>query len=105
MTFRDNYGRIYNLAKQIKELVDKMISLAHGRNVDYLLFNGTLSGNDRKTNNYTIPYKFCPEILKKILANTHLLADIRKTVTFVICSGILFSAEWSMEGGRHNHGS
>ena len=48
-TLRDSYGRKYNWAKQTKELVDKMIILAHGRNVDYLFFNGTLSGNDRKT--------------------------------------------------------
>ena len=36
LTLRDNYGRKYNWAKQIKELVDVMISLAHGRNVNYL---------------------------------------------------------------------
>jgi len=34
-TLRDNYGRKYNWAKQIKELVDKMIILAHGRNVHF----------------------------------------------------------------------
>ena len=82
-----------------------MISLAHGRNVDYLFFNGALSGNDRKTDKNAISYKFCPEILKKMLANTYLHADIRKTVTFVVSSGILFSAEWSVEGGRQNHWS
>ena len=43
--------------------------------------------------------------LEKMLANTYLYADIRKTVTFVIFSGILFSAEWSVEGGRQNHWS
>ena len=36
VTLRDSYGRKYNWAKQIKELVDKMISLAHGRNDNYL---------------------------------------------------------------------
>ena len=36
VTLRDSYGRKYNWAKQIKELVGKMISLAHGRNVNYL---------------------------------------------------------------------
>ena len=36
VTLRDSYSRKYNWAKQIKELVDKMISLAHGRNVNYL---------------------------------------------------------------------
>ena len=60
---RDSYGRKYDWTKQTNELVDRMISLAHGRNVDYLFFNVTLSGNDRKTktNKDTIPYKFCPE--------------------------------------------
>ena len=69
---RDSYGRKYDWTKQTNELVDRMISLAHGRNVDYLFFNVTLSGNDRKTktNKDTIPYKFCPEILEKMLANT-----------------------------------
>ena len=36
VTLRDSYGRKYNWAKQIKELVDKMITLAHGRNVSCL---------------------------------------------------------------------
>ena len=36
VTLREFYGIKYNWAKQIKELVDKMISLAHGRNVNYL---------------------------------------------------------------------
>ena len=49
VTLRDSYGRKYNWTKQTKELVDRMINLAHGRNVDYLFFNDTLSGNDRKT--------------------------------------------------------
>ena len=39
---RDFYGRKYNWAKQIKELVDKMISLTHGKNVNYISFSGTL---------------------------------------------------------------
>ena len=32
MTLRDSYGLKYNWTKQIKELVDRMTSLAHGRN-------------------------------------------------------------------------
>ena len=32
---RDSYGRKYNWAEQIKELVNKMISLVHGMNVNY----------------------------------------------------------------------
>ena len=36
VTLREFYGIKYNWAKQIKELVDKMISLAHGRNDNYL---------------------------------------------------------------------
>ena len=32
---RDLYGRKYNWAEQIKELVNKMVSLAHGMNVNY----------------------------------------------------------------------
>ena len=47
VTLRDNYGSKYNWAKQIKELVGKMIILAHGRNVNFLFFCGTLSGNIR----------------------------------------------------------
>ena len=43
VTLRDSYGRKYNWAKQTRELVDKMISLAHGRNVNFLFFSGTLS--------------------------------------------------------------
>ena len=35
LTLREFYGVKYNWAKQIKELVDKMISLAHGKNVNY----------------------------------------------------------------------
>ena len=35
--------------------------------------------------------------LEKMLANTYLYADIRKSVTFLISLGILFSAEWSMD--------
>ena len=44
---RDNYGGKYNWAKQIEELVGKMIILAHGRNVNFIFFCGTLSGNIR----------------------------------------------------------
>ena len=36
VTLRDSYGRKYDWAKQIKELVDKMSSLTYCRNVDYL---------------------------------------------------------------------
>ena len=50
VTLRDFYGRKYNWTKQIKELVDRMISLAHGRNVNYIFFIGTLSGNNREKN-------------------------------------------------------
>ena len=39
---RDFYAKKYNWAKQIKELVDKMICLTHGRNVNYIFFIGTL---------------------------------------------------------------
>ena len=42
VNLRDSYGRKYNWAKQIKQLVDKMISLTHGRNVNYVFFSGTL---------------------------------------------------------------
>ena len=52
VTLRDSYGRKYNWAKQTKELVDKMISLAHGRKVNFLFFSGTLSRNNRKKNKY-----------------------------------------------------
>ena len=38
---RDNYDRKYDWAKQIKELVDKMISLTHGKNVNYISFSGS----------------------------------------------------------------
>ena len=34
-TLRDSYGRKYNWAEQIKGLVNKMINLAHGMNVNY----------------------------------------------------------------------
>ena len=50
VTLRGYYGRKYNWAKQIKELVDKMIILAHGKNVNFPFFSGTLSGNYRKKN-------------------------------------------------------
>ena len=39
---RDDYDRKYDWAEQIKELVDKMISLTHGRNVNYIFFSGKL---------------------------------------------------------------
>ena len=42
VNLRDSYSRKYNWAKQIKELVDKMISLTHGKNVNYISFSGTL---------------------------------------------------------------
>ena len=50
VTLRDYYGRKYNWTKQIKELVDRMISLAHGRNVNYIFSIGTLLGNNREKN-------------------------------------------------------
>ena len=50
VSLRDNYGRKYNWAKQIKELVDRMVSLTYGRNVNYIFFSGTLSGNNRQQN-------------------------------------------------------
>ena len=50
VTLRDNYGMEYDWTKQIKELVDRMISLTHGRNVNYIFFSGTLLGNNRNKN-------------------------------------------------------
>ena len=50
VSLRDNYGRKYNWANQIKELVDRMVSLTYGRNVNYIFFSGALSGNDRQKN-------------------------------------------------------
>ena len=50
VTLRDNYGMEYDWTKQTKELVDRMISLTHGRNVNYISFSGTLLGNSRKKN-------------------------------------------------------
>ena len=43
------------------------------------------------------PFQVLSLNLEKMLANTYLHADIRKTVTFLISLGILFSAEWSMD--------
>ena len=40
-TLRDSYGRKYNWAEQIKELVNKMISLVHGMNVNYCFLSST----------------------------------------------------------------
>ena len=48
VTLRDNYGMEYDWTKQIKELVDRMISLTRGRNVNYIFLSGTLLGNNRK---------------------------------------------------------
>ena len=48
VTLRNNYGMEYDWTKQIKELVDRMISLTHGRNVNYIFLSGTLLGNNRK---------------------------------------------------------
>ena len=48
VSLRDNYGRKYNWAKQIKELINRMASLTHGRNVNYIFFSGT--GNNREKN-------------------------------------------------------
>ena len=69
VTLRDFYGRKYNWAKQMKELVDRMICLTYGRNVNYILFSGALSGNNRRKNEKHangIAYKFCPEVLIKM---------------------------------------
>ena len=38
-TLQDSYGKKYSWAKQMKDLVDKMTSLAYGRNGNYLFFN------------------------------------------------------------------
>ena len=38
-TLKDSYGKKYNWAKQMKDLVDKMTSLAYGRNGNYPFFN------------------------------------------------------------------
>ena len=71
VTLRDSYARKYNWAKQTKELVDRMINLAHARNVDYLYFNGTLSGNDRKQIKQKCdPLQVLSLNLEKMLANT-----------------------------------
>ena len=43
------------------------------------------------------PFQVLSLKLEKMLTNTYLNADIRKTVTFLISLGILFSAEWSMD--------
>ena len=48
VTLRDCYGRKYNWTKQIKELVDRMVSLTHGRNVNFIFFICTLSGSNRE---------------------------------------------------------
>ena len=45
VNLRDIYDRKYDWAKQIEELVDKMISLTHGRNVNYISFSGTLQSH------------------------------------------------------------
>ena len=37
-TLRDSYGKKYNWAKQMKELINKMISVAYGRNGSYPFF-------------------------------------------------------------------
>ena len=43
---RDSYGKKYNWAKQMKELIDKMMSVAHGRNGSYpFFFNSTSTLN------------------------------------------------------------
>ena len=69
VTLRDFYGRKYNWAKQMKELVDRMICLTYGRNVNYIFFSGALSGNNGRKNEKhanRIAYKFCPEVLIKM---------------------------------------
>ena len=94
VTLRDFYGRKYNWAKQMKELVDRMICLTYGRNVNYIFFSGALSGNNRRKNEKhanRIAYKFCPEVLKCSQCLSEPFAHKSKTVTFVI--SLLFSAE------------
>ena len=69
VTLRDFYGRKYNWAKQMKELVDRMICVTYGRNVNYIFFSGALSGKNRRKNEKhanRIAYKFCPEVLIKM---------------------------------------
>ena len=107
VTLRDNYGMEYDWTKQIKELVDRMISLTHGRNVNYIFFSGTLFKETierkMKRNKNRISYKLCPEVLIKMFANSYrnLMLITAKTVPFVIFCGTLFSAEWYVESGRH----
>ena len=107
VTLRDNYGMKYDWTKQIKELVDRMISLTHGRNVNYIFFSGTLFKETierkMKRNKNRISYKLCPEVLIKMFANSYrnLMLITAKTVPFVIFCGTLFSAEWYVESGRH----
>ena len=43
------------------------------------------------------PFQVLSLNLEKMLRNTYLYADIRKTVTFFISLGMLLSAEWSMD--------
>ena len=38
-TLQNSYGKKYHWTKQIKDLIDKMTSLAYGRNGNYLFFN------------------------------------------------------------------
>ena len=76
VSLRGNYGRKYNWAKQIKELVDRMVSLTHGRNVNYIFFSGkkckeTIQRKMKRWKN-RIAYKFCPEVLIKMFTDTYL---------------------------------
>ena len=43
------------------------------------------------------PFQVFSLNLEKMLTNTYMYADIRKTVTFLISLGMLFSVEWSID--------
>ena len=75
VTLRDNYGMKYDWTKQITELVDRMISLTHGRNVNCIFFSGTLFKEtierEMKRNKNRISYKLYSEVLIKMFANSY----------------------------------
>ena len=71
-TLRDSYGRKYNWAEQIKELVNKMISLVHGMNVNdrfqlntmfhsaegkILLLNFLLKNLEKRCHQFNVDYR------------------------------------------------
>ena len=43
------------------------------------------------------PFQVLSLNLEKMLTNTYMYADVRKTVTFLISLGMLFSVEWSID--------